>query len=43
MMAGIPWMRNLWKPFDRRVPVILFFDVYFVEVVLIIIDIDFVL
>ena len=39
MMAGIPWMRNLWKPFDRRVPVLLFFDVDFVEVVLAIIDI----
>ena len=43
MMAGIPWMRNLWKPFDRRVPVLLFFDVDFVEVVLRIIDIDFAL
>ena len=39
MMAGIPWMRNLWKPFDRRLPVLLFFDVDFVEVVLTIIDI----
>ena len=43
MMAGIPWMRNLWKTFDRRVLVLLFFDVDFVEVVLTIIDIDFVL
>ena len=43
MMAGIPWMINLWKPFDRRVLVLLFFDVDFVEVVLTIIDIDFVL
>ena len=40
-MAGIPWMRNLWKPFDKGVPVLLFFDVHFVEVLLTIIDIDF--
>ena len=43
MMAGIPWMRNLWKPFDRMVPVLLSFDVYFVDAVLTIIDIDFAL
>ena len=43
MMAGIPWMRNLWKPFDRRVHVLLFFDVDFVEVMLRIFDIDFAL
>ena len=39
MMAKIPWVINLWKPFDRRVPVLLCFDVDFVEVVLTIIDI----
>ena len=43
MMAGIPWMRNIRKPFDRRVPMLLFFDVDFLEVVLTIIDIDFAL
>ena len=43
MMTGIPWMRNIWKPFDKRVLVLLFFYVDFVEVVLKIIDIDFAL
>ena len=43
MMEGIPWMRNIWKPFDRRVLVLLFFDIDFVKVVWTIIDIDFAL
>ena len=42
-MVGVPWMRNLWKRFDRRVLVLLFFDIDFVEVMLTIIDIDFAL